>query len=113
MQSDTLHRIWQSITQFVDHLSVTKTAAIGSAGSAASIASAYSAGFDVASVSALFQMIAFATGAVGGVLSVGLLALKIVQQRREMRTQREDINILDRKVQAAAKWKGFYGGKDR
>jgi len=85
MQSDTLHRIWHSIDQFVDHLSVTKTAAIGSAGSAASIASAYSAGFDVASMSELFQLVAFATGAAGGVLSVGLLGLKWVQQRREMR----------------------------
>lgn len=113
MQSDTLHRIWHSIYQFVDHLSVTKAATIGSVGSGASIASAYSAGFNVASMSALFQMIAFAMGAVGGVLSVGLLALKIVQQRREMRTQREDIGILDRKVQAAAKWKGFYARKNR
>lgn len=81
--SDThmLGRAWEYIETGVSRLTVTQTATIGGAASTASITAGIG-GMDA--LNAMLQTTALAAGALGGILTVGLLCLKTVQQRREM-----------------------------
>lgn len=72
-------RLWEIVYRTVDQLSPTQAAVIGGAGSTASTASVLSV--DGAT---WLQYFTIACGVVGGVLSVALVVLKFVQQRREM-----------------------------
>lgn len=79
----------------VDHLSVTQAAAIGGSGSAASAVSVLS--LSDGAVASWLQIFTLGMGAIGAILSVGLLILKFVQQRREM-TKWEEKNDSEHEV---------------
>jgi len=100
---NSLHGVFDMANGFVEKLTVTQTAAIGGAGSGVSVASTIGA-----ESMNLIQYFTLAMGAVGALLTVTLLILKIIQQRRDMCAQEDKIDILDRKVRAASKWKSIY-----
>lgn len=66
--------LWEMLCCAVDKMSVAKVAAAGGAGSVVSLVTSVAP--DFAAVNAWTQMIALGAGAVGGVLSVGLICLK-------------------------------------
>ena len=107
---DKMDSNWDALHRGVEHLSVTKAATLGGLGSGWALLSGLLP--NIQSLNTVFQAMAFATGAIGGILSIVLLILKIVQQRREMRMQVDKIGELERKTYAARKWKGIYGDKD-
>jgi hypothetical protein len=82
------HRLWEAVYDGVDRLTVNQTAAIGGTGSLASTATTLSAD----QVMSGLQFLTMGMGALGALLSVGLMALKWVQQRREMRAWGEKNN---------------------
>lgn len=81
------------IYKAVEQLSPTQTAVIGGVGSTASAVSVLSSVTDGTAMAGL-QYFTIAMGALGALLSVGLLLLKFVQQRREMTKWREE-NALE------------------
>lgn len=85
--SDLPFRLWHAIDRAVDHLTVTQTAAIGGAGSGTAITASVAAD----QVNAWLQAASLGLGTAVGLGSLGLVILKLVQQRREMAQQaRED-----------------------
>jgi hypothetical protein len=79
--SELFQRVWLTVDRGVDQLTVNQTAMIGGAGSGVSLATA--TGLDHGFVDAWLQTGALGLGVLGGILSVGLMVMKAIQQRRE------------------------------
>ena len=81
-------RTWEWINHFVERLTVGQTAAIGGTGSFASVSSVFSSEHVMFGM----QILTVGLGCLGALMSVGLLTLKFIQQRREMNhwTQKKD-----------------------
>ena len=71
---------WHHVYHAVDNMSVTRATTIGGTGSVVSVSSVITTEHVVTGL----QVLTISLGAIGGILSVGLLILKFVQQRREM-----------------------------
>lgn len=77
------HRVSDALSHGIEKLSVTQTAMVGGTGSAVSLAAA--AAIDPAVLAGWMQVASLAIGALTGLASFVLVALKLVQQGREMR----------------------------
>ena len=90
------HNVSQIVYRAVEQLSPTQAAVIGGVGSGAATVSVLAPALNSGPVSAGLQYFTLSMGALGAVLSVGLIILKWVQQRREMAAWREK-NATDHK----------------